>query len=549
MSLRRFLLRPIAYLGGLHASRQAAEFLRAHQRTRQVQDELLGRLIHTFGDSEFGRDHGLGKVRSFEDLKAALPVCGYETYEPYIERVLAGQTQALLPASQAPLMFSLTSGTTGKPKHIPVTPVFADEMRRGWNIFGIRVLKDHPAAWLRPILQISSPMRECTSPSGLPCGAVSGLLAVTQKKIVRRMYVVPPEVPTISDAVSRYYVTLRCGVGRDVSFITTANPSSTIKLIETGQQHAEQLIRDVTDGTCRPPSPIDPDIAGKLRFRRNPALAKRMEEGIARDGCLLPRHFWDIAFLANWTGGTLKLYLRRLRELFGDVPVRDIGLLASEGRFSVPIEDGVAAGIADITSNLLEFIPAESRDESKPPTLRADEVEPGREYFLVFSNWTGLFRYNLDDCVRVVGRYGQSPVIEFLHRGKHTANITGEKITEHQVVEAMRLACQQRGLAVQRFTLQGHFAPVPYYRLRVDELNGGDPAGLAEALDANLRQINIEYESKRKTGRLGEVRVEVLPSGTLSGEEKLHLAARRGRVEQYKHQYLLTDVVEEEAKG
>ena len=58
---------------------------------------------------------------------------------------------------------------------------------------------------------------------------------------------------------------------------------------------------------------------------------------------------WNVSFLANWTGGTLKLYLPRLAELFDNVPVRDIGLVASEGRFSIPLSDDSPAGVAEVT--------------------------------------------------------------------------------------------------------------------------------------------------------------------------------------------------------
>ena len=96
-----------------------------------------------------------------------------------------------------------------------------------------------------------------------------------------------------------------------------------------------------------------------------------MARGLERDGELRPTHFWNVAFLTNWTGGTLKLYLRRLRELFGDVPIRDIGLLAREGRFSLPIADHTPAGLAEITGNFLEFIPAEDIESKIPSTLRS----------------------------------------------------------------------------------------------------------------------------------------------------------------------------------
>ncbi len=543
MSFSRTILRPIAYLISLHAQRQVDAFLASHQRTQEVQDRLLRELIARHAQTQFGRDHGFASIQTYEDFKAAVPVGNYDRFRPYVDKVLHGQFDALLPAGEPPLMFSMTSGTTGSPKYIPVTARCAGELRRGWNIFGLMMLNDHRAAWLRHVLQISSRMRECDGPTGLPCGAVSGLLAATQKKIVRHMYVVPVGVYSIPDATARYYTILRCGVGRDVAFITTANPSSTIKLIETGQQHCERLIKDVADGTTTPPG--DHSEAQPLRFRPDKALARRLEEGVRRDGRLLPRHFWNLTHLANWTGGTLKLYLRRLGDLFDGVPVRDIGLLASEGRFSVPLQDGTPAGVAEITCNFLEFIPAAEAGRDNPTTLRAHEVEVGGEYSLVFSNSTGLWRYNMDDRIRVVDRLGQSPIFEFLHRGSSTANITGEKLSEHQAVEAMRKACAATGVAVDRFVLQGHFAAVPYYQLDVDSMDAARAAVLAAAMDAALGELNIEYQSKRDSGRLGTIRPSILPAGELEQAERRKIAARRGRTEQYKHQYLLTEIVED----
>ena len=544
----------MAYLAGLHAAGQVKAFRQAHQRTAQVQQQLLRTLLAAHAQTQFGRDHDFSKIADYRDFRAAVPIGSYESLEPYIQRVLDGQSDALLPASERAMMFSMTSGTTGKPKHIPVTPRFAREMRRGSNIYGLMVLGDHPEAWLRPILQISSPMREHDSPTGLPCGAISGMLAETQKRIVRQMYVVPPEVLQVQDPLARYYTTLRCGVHRDVSILVTANPSSTIKMMEIGQAHAERLIRDVADGTLNPPGTVGPEIRKAVRFKPNRALARRMEQGLTRDGRLLPRHFWSVAFLCNWTGGTLQLYLPRLRELFGDVPVRDIGLLASEGRFSVPLADGTPAGVAEITANFLEFIPVEEAASSDPQPLLAHELEIGREYFLVFTNWASLWRYNLDDRIRVVDRLGQSPIFEFLSRGMHTASITGEKITEHQVVEAMRQACAKlnrqapgdQSVTVERFCLQGRFAAIPYYELRADT-HTDRAEKLSELMEAALCDLNIEYASKRKSGRLGPIRPIVLPAGTLDDHERQRILDRRGRSEQYKHQYLLTEVLRDEA--
>src|ERR1035437_4792602 len=164
MSIAASLLRPIAYIAGRRASRQADRFLAAHQRTAKVQQRLLAQFIDAHRNTAFGRDHGFSSICTYEDFVSAVPVAPYERMMPYVNRVLEGETTALLPPGEEPLMFSMTSGTTGAPKYIPVTRRFADIMRSGWNIFGFKVLCDHPAGWLRPIVQISSTAVERTSP-------------------------------------------------------------------------------------------------------------------------------------------------------------------------------------------------------------------------------------------------------------------------------------------------------------------------------------------------------------------------------------------------
>ena len=543
MSLVRTLLRPAAWVAGRHAARQAKDFLAAHQHTEQVQDRLLGRLLAAGGASAFGRDHGLGRVRSYSDFVSAVPIGDYEARRPYLRRVYQGEVEALFAPGTEVLMFAITSGTTGAPKHIPVTRRFLADYRRGGNIFGVRVLRDHPGGWLRAIVIISSPARESTSPTGLPCGAIGGMLSETQKWIVRRMYPVHRAAAQISDPVNKYYTIVRSAIARDVGLLITANPSSAIKLAQTARDNAERVIRDVRDGTLSPPGGELGELSRAFRFRPDRAAASRLEGVLRRQGELLPRGFWDLSCLTLWTGGTVALYLPQVRALYGDVPIRDVGLLASEGRMSIPLADGAPAGVAEITSNFLEFVPAEQIDRPDPDVLRAHEVQPGGEYFIILTNWAGLWRYHIDDRVRVTARLGRSPVIEFLSRGLHTCSITGEKLTEYQVVEAMRGAHGRADTPVELFTLQGHFADPPYYELRVEEGAGVGASPLADRLDRALRGMNVEYEAKRASGRLGPIRATGVQAGFFAGCEREQIAAHRGRAEQYKHKYLLTEVV------
>lgn len=539
MGLRQTILKPIAAVAGANARRQGRALTLACHNAPAAQDALLQRLLATFGESDFSRDHDLASVKTYDDFRKAVPVAGYDYVKPYIDRMRNGDFSAMLNPGEKPLMFSMTSGSTGEPKYIPVTQTFLEDIRRGFNIWGISTLNQHRKGWLKPIVQLTSSMHEETSPGGTPCGAISGLLAATQKRIVHRMYVVPRWVADIHAPETKYYASLLHSIGHDVGFITTANPSSTIKLIDAGLNYPEQLIRDLADGTCTPPEPLPADLQAQFRQRKQPRLARRLQRLLDTYGGLRPKHYWDIAFLGNWTGGTLGLYLPHLEILFGKVPVHDIGLLASEGRFSLPEDPFTPAGKADIIGNFLEFIPVEHRQEENPPTLRCHELEVGKEYILVFSNWTGLMRYNLDDCIRVIGFEGGAPIYEFLSRGLRTTSLTGEKLTEHQAVEAMQRATDILGTTIERFTLQPRFDDPPFYQLRCETRS----VALTKAFDKVLSELNIEYESKRKSQRLGPVQLTSVPIGTFEREERAAIAARRGRSEQYKHQYLLTDIM------
>ena len=91
-------------------------------------------------------------------------------------------------------MFAMTSGTTNRPKTIPVTRESLQDYREGWTIWGIQAFDAHPEMirkGLRPILQIASDWRESFTPAGIPCGAITGLTASMQSPLVRTTYCMP----------------------------------------------------------------------------------------------------------------------------------------------------------------------------------------------------------------------------------------------------------------------------------------------------------------------------------------------------------------------
>jgi hypothetical protein len=189
--------------------------------------------------------------------------------------------------------------------------------------------------------------------------------------------------------------------------------------------------------------------------------------------------------------------------------------------------------------------------------LRAHEVEAGREYETLLTNDAGFYRYRIGDVVRVTAFHGPTPLIEFLHKGANTCSLTGEKLTERQVMLAFEQARMGTEFAAAQFVLAPRWADPPYYVLHVEAEQGpvappapradGDPEAkaadpgtrvLARRMDEALHGVNMEYASKRETDRLGPVRVNVLPEGTLARIHAERSARRGASNEQYKPQYL-----------
>src|SRR5947209_1044251 len=111
--LRRLVGKFVAY----SVRRQVATFEAATHRPRQIQEDLLRRILTYHAGTDFGRDHHFTSIHSLADFRRQLPIADYEHFEPYLERVRRGDFNALL-ADRCVHMFALTSGTTAARKYI-----------------------------------------------------------------------------------------------------------------------------------------------------------------------------------------------------------------------------------------------------------------------------------------------------------------------------------------------------------------------------------------------------------------------------------------------
>ena len=527
--------------------RNLTEFEAATHDPLAVQQAVLFDILRYQLPTAFAKDHAFASMKTVEDFRRILPVRGYDAIDPYIQRVRKGETLALL-ADPRVHMFAMTSGTTATRKFIPVTDRYLENYKRSWNIWGLKVFVDHPHLKLRPILQMAGDPDEFRSESGVPCGAVTGLTAQMQKRIVRLFYCIPAAMARLKDPQAKYYAALRLSVPREVSLMIAANPSTMLNLARAGDTHKETLIRDIHDGTLSGfDYPLEFRAAIKSRLRADRAAARRLEAIVHSTGHLYPKDYWYRGFLlGNWTGGSVGAYLQHYPRYFGDNPVRDVGLIASEGRMTIPFADHSASGVLDITSHYFEFIPESEADSPNPTVLGAHELVEGGRYFILLTTAYGLYRYHIHDLVRCTGFHNKTPLIEFLSKGANFANLTGEKISEYQVTHSMAETLREMNTSLGVYSL----APIwpereddtPYYGLFVEPHDASVGAEVVKHLETKLRRMNIEYDAKRESQRLAEIRLQVVAPGFWSHWDAERLRRNGGALEQYKHPCLIADL-------
>jgi hypothetical protein len=540
--LRRLAWLPLRVTANLDLRR----WHRRVEQAREVQARLLERILENLAETDFARQFGLARLRTIQDLRKALPVAGYERAAPFIERVKQGDRGALLAPGARLHMFAMTSGTTGTPKFIPITDAVYNAYRLSWHVWGVHALADHFDAFGARLLQISSRPDEQITPSGVPAGAMSGFTAYSQSRMIRRAYVSPPEVSAAADTAAKYYLACRLGLQVPRVMPMTANPSTLLGLAQAMNERQEELLRDLADGTLSAHVALDGTSRRRIEscLRPMPRRARELGAQARRLGRLYPRDVWQLPLIATWKGGTLGLYLRELPHYWGDAPVRDIGLIASEGRFTVPIHDEGSGGLLEVTGNFYEFVPEDQIDQPDPPAILPHETEAGRCYYIVPTTPSGLVRYHIGDVVRVVGHDGCTPILEFLNKGEHVSSLTGEKLTEHQVTLASEAALESLNLFLGNYCLAPAWGAVPGYTLLVEEgaVTPARATALAAAVDKELARLNIEYQGKRASGRLAPVSVKTIPDGAWQTFDAQAVAARGGRIEQYKHKFLVNKV-------
>jgi len=521
-------------------SREYKVLLKAADNPKDTQYQALIRILQKNAKTNFGNQYKFASIDSFDAYAKEVPIQDYEDLRELIEKQEHQRTPCL--TADQPVYYQRTSGTTNAPKHIPMT---AEGMNKIRSYQGLAAYRQSKTAnvFKGKIFGVTGQAVEGKMQGGTPFGAASGLIYKQQSRFVRSRYVLPPIISTIEDYETRYLVMAILGAAEgNVTGVSTANPSTLIKIIEVLNRNIDVVLESILNGKLHHNIATEKEITDIVNLSLYPAKRRvqKLEKALARDGQLSYKHIWpQLAGIVTWTGGSCQIPLASLKKLVPhQTKIIELGYVASEFRGTINIGKSENLCLPTFVDNYFEFVERVAWEDDKLHFLRLDQLKENQEYYIFVTTPDGLYRYDINDIVRVNGWIRNTPAFEFVRKGKGVTNITGEKIHEDQVISAVLSASEKHGVTSTFFVMLADPEKATYRLfIELEDGYGMDLAKLSSDFDLHLRALNIEYDEKCKSGRLTSVVLDRLKVGT-ADEYREKLVADGQRDAQFKIQCL-----------
>lgn len=424
-------------------------------RPIETQNGVLFSQLYFAENTDYGKIHGFSSISSYEDFRKNVPIVTYEDFEPYIEKARQGQRDIFWPGFVK--QFAKSSGTTNaKSKFIPITDESLElcHMKAGKDLVSIYA-NNHPE-------------NQLFTNKNLRLGGSAELYENFNTKFGDLSAILIENLP--------FWVEI------------TTTPSKKVSLMSEWESKLKAIISEVKNEDVGSLTGVPSWMMVLLQRILTETEINNISE------------LWPNLEVFFHGGVSFKPYKEQYRKIIGkDINYYEI-YNASEGFFGIQDQSGSDEMLLMLDYGIFyEFIPMDAFNMDNLQAIPLEEVEIGKNYAMVITTNSGLWRYLIGDTVRFTSL---NPFrIKISGRTKHYINAFGEELMIDNVETALSKACESTDSSISDFT----GAPV----FMSDGESGSHewiiefsqkPADLdrfKEIFDNHLKSINSDYEAKR----------------------------------------------------
>lgn len=419
--------------------------------------QVLSKLMHKAEATEWGREHGFGTVKTYEQFAATSQVNTYEDLKHFIDRMRQGEADVLWPGHVR--WYAKSSGTTNdKSKFIPVSKDgLKDTHYAGGRDAVAWYLGNNPKSRIfdGKALILGGSHAPNYNLKGSLVGDLSAILIENINPLVNLVRVPKKQTALLSD-----FEVKRDRIAR------------------------EAICENVTN------------LSGVPSWMLS--VMTRVLEITGKDNLA---EVWPNLEMFFHGGVAFTPYREQYKRL---VPSEKMHYMetynASEGFF------GLQDDPAELSMSLMldygvfyEFIPMDEIESPNPQVLPLWGVETGKNYAMVISTSSGLWRYMIGDTVRFTSTNPYKFIIT--GRTKFFINAFGEELIVDNAEAGLAEACRQTGAQVLEYTAAPVFMDGEgkcRHQWLVEFAKAPEDVNMfAKILDMTLQQVNSDYEAKR----------------------------------------------------
>ncbi|HSB93297.1 MAG TPA: GH3 auxin-responsive promoter family protein [Flavitalea sp.] len=413
------------------------------------QEKILQELLKGGKVTEFGKEHSLGKIKTYEEFREAVPIRDYEEFKPYIEKVKEGKQNILWKGK--PIYFAKTSGTTSGVKYIPISKdSISNHINSARNALLCYIAESGNSQFTNGKMIFLSGSPELERVGGVPTGRLSGIVNHHIPSYLRNNQL----------------------------------PSYETNCIEDWETKLDKIVEETLKQDMTLISGIPPWM--QMYFDRlNNLTGKKI-------GDLFPN------FSVMVHGGVnFQPYKAKLFESIGK-PIANIQTFpASEGFMAFQDSQEVEGLLLNTDSGIFfEFVKAGEIFDKNPARISLKDVQVGENYALIINNNAGLWGYNIGDTVKFLSVDPYRLVVT--GRIKHFISAFGEHVIGEEVEYSLLKAAREEGVQITEFTVAPFISSneeKSFHEWFIEfEHAPTDLASFASRVDNNLREKNIYYD-------------------------------------------------------
>jgi hypothetical protein len=422
----------------------------------EVQEELLMNLIRASGNTVVGKKYEYDSIHSYATFAERVPVSTYEELQPLIERTRKGEQNVFW---ETPIKwFAKSSGTTNaKSKFIPVSAEALEDCH-------YKAGKDLLCMYLN-----NNENSEMFLGKSLRLGGSSQIYEDNNTSFGDLSAILIENMPLWADFSS--------------------TPNKEISLMSDWETKLPAIINEVKNENVT-------SFAGVPSWMLVLMNKLLMETG---KGNLL--ELWPNLEVYFHGGVNFEPYREQYKKI---LPKKDFKYYeiynASEGFFAIQdLNDSSDLLLMLDYGIFYEFIPMDTFGTSNQKTIRLSEVELFKNYAIIITTNSGLWRYMIGDTVRFTSLNPYK--IRVTGRTKHHINVFGEELMVENTDQAIAKTCIITATELVDYTV------APVFMIEKEKgahewmiefkKNPTDIAFFQKVLDETLQSLNSDYEAKR----------------------------------------------------